>query len=83
MSPPFLLKPLPPTVWLQPPINTVGFSPVPKKRPAATPRSVVLAQTDLHDVRPKVETHVKNTYLKQMQAPVRVKPTLKCWIEFN
>jgi hypothetical protein len=26
---------------------------------------------------------VDNTYLKQVQAPVGVKPVLKCWMELN
>jgi len=34
-------------------------------------------------VRLKLEGHIKNTYLKQMQAPVGVKPSLKCWMELN
>ena len=48
-----------------------------------TPRRVTLPQVDLHDVRLKVEKHIKNTYLKQVQAPVGVKPVLKCWMELN
>ncbi len=31
----------------------------------------------------KVEKHIKNTYLKRVDAPVGVKPTLKCWMELN
>ena len=27
--------------------------------------------------------HIKNTYLKQVQAPIGVKPVLKCWMELN
>ena len=48
-----------------------------------TPRRVTLPQADLHDVRLKVEKHIKNTYLKQVQAPVGVKPVLQCWMELN
>ena len=44
-----------------------------------TPRRVALPETDLRDVRLKVEKHIKNSYLKQIQAPVGVKPVLKCW----
>jgi hypothetical protein len=40
-----------------------------------------MPQPDLHTVRLKVEKHIKNPYLKQVQAPVGVKPTLKCWME--
>ena len=35
------------------------------------------------DIRRKVERHVKNTYLKRVDAPVGVKPALKCWMELN
>ena len=48
-----------------------------------TPRRVEMTADALRTVRLKVETHIKNTYLKQMQAPVGVKPTLKCWMELN
>ena len=27
--------------------------------------------------------HIKNTYLKRVDAPVGVKPSLKCWMELN
>ncbi len=37
----------------------------------------------LRELRLKVEKHIKNTYLKQVQAPVGVKPVLKCWMELN
>jgi hypothetical protein len=32
---------------------------------------------------PKITIRIKNTYLKQVQAPVGVKPVLKCWMELN
>ena len=48
-----------------------------------TPRRVEMTSEALRTVRVKIETHIKNTYLKQMQAPVGVKPTLKCWMELN
>lgn len=44
---------------------------------------VTLPQTDLHNVRLEVEKHIKNTYVKQIQAPAGVKPVLKCWMEQN
>ena len=31
----------------------------------------------------KVERRIKNTHLKPVDAPVRVKPSLKCWMELN
>jgi RHS repeat-associated protein len=48
-----------------------------------TPRRVEMTPEGLRTVRLKIETHIKNTYLKQMQAPVGIKPTLKCWMEIN
>jgi hypothetical protein len=48
-----------------------------------TPRRVAMPQPDLHTIRLKVEKHIKNTYLKQVQAPVGVNPVLKCWMELN
>ena len=48
-----------------------------------TPRRVSMAQPDLQTVRLKVEKHIKNTYLKQVQAPVGVKPELQCRMELN
>lgn len=46
-----------------------------------TPRVLKLTQAKLHETRLKVEKHIRNTYLKQVQAPVGVKPVLKCWME--
>ena len=48
-----------------------------------TPRVVKMEPASLRDIRLKVEKHIKNTYLKQVQAPVGVKPVLKCWMELN
>ncbi len=48
-----------------------------------TPRRVEMTAVALRTVRLKIETHIKNTYLKQMQAPVGIKPTLKCWMELD
>jgi superfamily II DNA or RNA helicase len=48
-----------------------------------TPRVLTLPQAKLHETRLKVEKHIRNTYLKQVQAPVGVKPVLKCWMELN
>lgn len=35
------------------------------------------------EVRLAVEKHIRNTYLKQVRAPVGVNPVLKCWMELN
>ena len=48
-----------------------------------TPRRCVIEQATLSGIRAKVEKHIKNTFLKRMQAPVGVKPILKAWMELN
>jgi len=48
-----------------------------------TPRKCVTDQKTLLDVRKQIEKHIKNTYLKKVDAPVGVKPILKCWMELN
>lgn len=48
-----------------------------------TPRICTQPAESLRDIRLKVEKHIKNSYLKQVQAPVGIKPQLKCWMEIN
>lgn len=48
-----------------------------------TPRRRALEDKTLGDIRKKVEAHLKNTYLKKVQAPQGVKAALKCWLELN
>ena len=48
-----------------------------------TPRKCTTEEKTLIEVRAKVERHIKNTYLKRIDAPVGVKPSLKCWMELN
>ncbi|MGA2864737.1 MAG: helicase-related protein [Verrucomicrobiota bacterium] len=48
-----------------------------------TPRRRALEDKTLGDIRKKVEAHLKNTYLKKVQAPQGVKATLKCWMELG
>lgn len=48
-----------------------------------TPRKCAAEETTLVDIRGKIEKHIKNTYLKRVDAPVGVKPTLRCWMELN
>ncbi len=50
---------------------------------AETPRRTEVAQPTLTEIRQRIEKHIKNTYLKQVQAPVGVKPVLKAWMELN
>ena len=48
-----------------------------------TPRHRGIADETLSEIRAKVEKHIKNTYLKKVQAPIGVKPTLKAWMEIS
>jgi hypothetical protein len=48
-----------------------------------TPRQCKTPAQTLMDVRSKVEKHIKSSYLKRVDAPVGVKPVLKCWMELN
>ncbi len=48
-----------------------------------TPRRCVIERKTLSEIRGRIEKHVKKTFLKPMQAPVGVKPTLKAWMELN
>jgi superfamily II DNA or RNA helicase len=46
-----------------------------------TPRWRNLKDETLSEIRAKIEKHIKNSYLKKVQAPVGVKPALKAWME--
>jgi SNF2 family DNA or RNA helicase len=48
-----------------------------------TPRQTMLDRRVLTETRMQIERHIKNTYLRQVQAPVGVKPLLKAWMELN
>ncbi|MBK1642783.1 hypothetical protein CKO12_13065 [Chromatium okenii] len=48
-----------------------------------TPRQCATAEKTLVEIRAKIEKHIKNSYLKRVDAPVGVKPSLKCWMELN
>ncbi|MFH1418767.1 MAG: C-terminal helicase domain-containing protein, partial [Planctomycetota bacterium] len=48
-----------------------------------TPRHCAIERTTLSQIRAKIEKHIKNTYLKQVQAPIGVKPVLKAWMEMS
>ena len=48
-----------------------------------TPRVLAIEKPTLREIRLKIEKQIRNTYLKQVQAPVGVRPTLKCWMELN
>jgi phosphatidylserine/phosphatidylglycerophosphate/cardiolipin synthase-like enzyme len=34
-------------------------------------------------IRAKIDRHIKNTYLKKVQAPIGIKPILKAWMELS
>jgi len=53
-----------------------------RSRPA-TPRRCTMEEKTLLDIRKRVEKHVKNTYLKRVDAPLGVTPRLVCWMELN
>ena len=48
-----------------------------------TPRRCTEKEKTLINIRAKVDKHVKDTYLKRVDAPVGVKASLKCWMELN
>ncbi len=48
-----------------------------------TSRRCQIAQTTLVEARAKVEKHLKNGYLRQVQAPLGVAPELIAWLELN
>ena len=48
-----------------------------------TPRRHAIEEKTLSEIRAAVERHIKNSYLKQVQAPIGVKPALKCWMELS
>ena len=53
------------------------------RTPTDTPRTCITDEKTLIDIRTKIDRHIKNTYLKRIDAPVGVKPILKCWMELN
>ena len=50
---------------------------------AQTPRRLGTPHPELAEARDAVEKHIRNGYLKQVQAPVGVRPVLKAWMELN
>jgi superfamily II DNA or RNA helicase len=48
-----------------------------------TPRHLQAAPEELKEIRQKVERHIKNSYLRSVNAPAGVKPILKCWMEIG
>ena len=48
-----------------------------------TPRKCSTEEKTLIELRGVIEKHIKNSYLKRVDAPVGVKPALRCWMELN
>lgn len=48
-----------------------------------TPRVCKMERKKLSQIRKQVEKHIKNTYMKKVQAPIGIKATLKAWMEIN
>jgi hypothetical protein len=48
-----------------------------------TQRRHEIPDATLSDIRSRIEKHIKNTYLKQVQAPIGVRSQLKCWMELS
>ena len=48
-----------------------------------TPRQQLMPQETMTEIRKNVEKHIKNSYLRRVQAPQGVKPTLKAWMEIS
>ena len=48
-----------------------------------TPRKCTTEEKALVELRARVVKHIKNTYLKRVDAPIGVKPVLRCWMELN
>jgi len=48
-----------------------------------TPRHRAIEEKTLSQIRAQIDKHIKNTYLKQVQAPIGVKPILKAWMELS
>lgn len=46
-----------------------------------TPRQTATPKRDLTEIRREMDAHVKNTYLKKVQAPIGVRSTLLAWME--
>ena len=48
-----------------------------------TLRRCITKEKTLIEIRSKILKYIKNTYLKRVDAPLGVKPLLKCWMELN
>ena len=49
----------------------------------ATPRRCRVERPTLAETRTAVEKHIRDSYLKKVQAPIGVRPVLRAWMELN
>jgi hypothetical protein len=47
------------------------------------PRDLALPPAELRNLRLKIEGHIRQSYLRRVQAPLGVAPILKCWMELH
>jgi superfamily II DNA or RNA helicase len=64
---------------IEDPTQIVGFI----RCTPETPRKHDVPDKTLSEIRAGVEKHIKDTFLKQVQAPVGVKPKLRAWMELS
>lgn len=64
---------------LDEPTKIIGFI----RSAPDTPRKHDLPEQTLSEIRVRIEKHIKNTYLKQVQAPLGVRAMLKAWMELS
>jgi hypothetical protein len=50
---------------------------------ATAPRVCASTEAELLDMRRAVQKHIKNTYLKTVDAPQGVRPRLLCWLDLS
>jgi superfamily II DNA/RNA helicase len=48
-----------------------------------TERKTNMEETSLIEIKSNIEKHIKQTYLRKVQAPIGVEPTLKAWMELS
>ncbi|GAB5513203.1 helicase-related protein [Rhodopirellula baltica] len=48
-----------------------------------TPRVCQMDPPSLQKIREKLDKHLKNAYLKKVQAPIGIKPVLRAWMELS
>ncbi len=48
-----------------------------------TPEHMAIEKKTLSEIRKNAEKHIRNSYLKRVQAPIGVRPRLKCWMELS